>query len=122
MESSEGATMTDTTKVPTTAATKAKLKVGKSSSVADIATLDIKSRLSLENAEVCDKPQTNGLHQVNGVCDSPQRNTESTASEDQPQEMETSHVNLNQPGKIRQLTFVFRMSDLFWQFSHIKWS
>lgn len=87
--------MTDTS-VPETGTSKAKLKAEKISVVADVGTLNIKSRLSLENAEVVDKPQTNGLHQVNGVCDSPQRNTESTASEVQPQDMETSHVNLNQ--------------------------
>ena len=113
MDNSESATMTDPTDVPETAATKTKFKVGKSSMVADVATLDIKSRLNLENLdEICDKPQTNGLHQVNGVCDLPQRNTEFNASEVQLQDMETSHVNLNQSGKILQLTFVITMSKI----------
>ena len=105
MDDSKGTTITNSKEVLETEATKAKLKVGKSCAVADVATLDIKSRLSLENTEVCEKPQTNGLHQVNGVCESLQRNTESTASTGQPQGMETSHLNLNQPGKNFQLTF-----------------
>lgn len=99
MDGIEGTTIMDSMEVPVTEATKGKLKLGKSSVMTDVGTLNIKSRLNLENDKVEEKPQTNGLHQMNGVCESLQSNPESTASEVQPQNVETSHVNLNQPGK-----------------------
>lgn len=99
MDDTEKTTIMDSMEVPVTEATKAKLKVGKSNVMTDVGTLNIKSRLNLENDKVEEKPQTNGLHQVNGVSESLQSHSEPTTSEVQPQNVETSHVNLNQPGK-----------------------
>lgn len=100
MDDIQGNTIVDSMEVPVTEETKAKLKVGKNSVITDVGTLNIKSRLNLENDKVEEeKPQTNGLHQMNGVCESLQSNSDSATSEIQSQNVETSHVNLNQPGK-----------------------
>ncbi|XP_029659672.1 N-alpha-acetyltransferase 30-like [Formica exsecta] len=73
-----------------------KIKEKKLSSIADVATLDIKSRLSLDKTEeACDEPHVNGIAQVNGVCDSPQRTADVTVTDLSPQSetMEASHLN-----------------------------
>lgn len=79
-----------------------KIKAMKRDSLADVTTLDIKSRLSLETTEVCGEPHVNGVVQVNGICDSPQRTAVVTDLSPQSKTMETSH--LNQHGIQRQLT------------------
>ncbi|KAG7198947.1 hypothetical protein KM043_015910 [Ampulex compressa] len=68
-------------------------KEKKENSMVDINTLDIKSRLSLQTTEVCEEPHTNGVGQVNGIYDSPQRDSNATNTPLQCQIMET---NLNQ--------------------------
>ncbi|XP_011349355.1 N-alpha-acetyltransferase 30-like isoform X2 [Ooceraea biroi] len=70
-----------------------KIKEKKRNSLADIATLDIKSRLSLEATEARSEPHVNGVAQVNGVCDSPQRTADVTDLSPQSETMETSHLN-----------------------------
>lgn len=69
-----------------------KIKEKKQSLIADVATLDIKSRLSLETTELSSEPHVNGIAQVNGICDSPQRIADATVSP-QSETMETSHLN-----------------------------
>ncbi|XP_050447017.1 N-alpha-acetyltransferase 30-like [Cataglyphis hispanica] len=71
-----------------------KIKEKKRSSIADVATLDIKSRLSLDKTEeVCNEPHVNGITQVNGVCDFPQRTADVTDLSPQSETMEASHLN-----------------------------
>lgn len=70
-----------------------KIKGTKQNSIADVATLDIKSRLNLETTETRTEPRVNGVAQVNGVCDSPQRTADVTGLSPQSQTMETSHLN-----------------------------
>lgn len=66
----------------------------KQNSLADVTTLDIKSRLSLETTtEVRGEPHVNGVAQVNGICDSPQRTVDVTELSPQSGTMETSHLN-----------------------------
>lgn len=79
-----------------------KIKAKKRDSIADVTTLDIKSRLSLETTEARGGPHVNGVAQVNGICDSPQRTATVTDLSPQSKTMETSH--LNQHGIQRQLT------------------
>jgi len=69
-----------------------KIKAKKRDSIADV-TLDIKSRLSLETTEACGEPHVNGIAQVNGICDSPQRTAAVTDLSSQSKTMETSHLN-----------------------------
>ncbi|XP_012274828.1 N-alpha-acetyltransferase 30 [Orussus abietinus] len=69
-------------------ATKGKVKGKKDNVVSDLDTEDIKSRSGLQTAESCSESQSNGLHQVNGVCDSPKRSDESAQ---EPKNVETSH-------------------------------
>lgn len=76
--------------------TASKIKAMKRDSIADVTTLDIKSRLSLETTEVCNEPYVNGV--VNGiftckVCDLPQRTAAVTDLSPQSKTMETSHLN-----------------------------
>lgn len=63
----------------------------KDNSVTDIATLDIKSRLSLETTKMYEEPHANGISRMNGICDSSERITNTT---DLPelQTVETSHL------------------------------
>lgn len=70
-----------------------KIKTMKRDSIADVTTLDIKSRLSLEATEACGEPHVNGVVQVNGICDSPQRTAAITDLPPQSKTMETSHLN-----------------------------
>ncbi|XP_043284640.1 N-alpha-acetyltransferase 30-like [Venturia canescens] len=70
--------------------TKIDIKTGMGS-VPDIGTLDIVSRLSPQPQD--EEPRINGLHQVNGVCESPQRNPETNNLAAQPSNEETSHLN-----------------------------
>lgn len=70
-----------------------KIKAMKRDSIADVTTLDIKSRLSLETTEACNEPHINGVVQVNGICDSPQRTAVVTDLPLQSKTMETSHLN-----------------------------
>lgn len=70
-----------------------KIKAKKRDSIADVTTLDIKSRLSLETTEACSEPHVNGVAQVNGICDSPQRTAAVTDLSPQSKTMETSHLN-----------------------------
>lgn len=75
-------------------ATAIKIKETKQNSIADVTTLDIKSRLSLETTtEARDEPHVNGVAQVNGVCDSPQRTADVADLSLQSGIMETSHLN-----------------------------
>jgi len=74
-------------------ATTMKIKEKKRNSIADIATLDIKSRLSLETTETRSEPHVNGVVQVNGICDSPQRTADVNDLSLQSETMETSHLN-----------------------------
>lgn len=113
MDDIQGNTIVDSMEVPVTEETKAKLKVGKNSVITDVGTLNIKSRLNLENDKVEEeKPQTNGLHQMNGVCESLQSNSDSATSEIQSQNVETSHVNLNQPEKSEETSTENKDSDI----------
>lgn len=89
---------------------KTKIKERNDSSITDIATLDIKSRLSLETTEVCGEPHVNGVVQVNGVCDSPERTADSSNLPPQPQTVETSH--LNQHEKPETLTLENKDNDI----------
>lgn len=75
--------------------TAGKIKSIKRDSIADVTTLDIKSRLSLESTEACgEQPHVNGVVQVNGICDSPQRTAAGIADlPPQSKTMETSHLN-----------------------------
>lgn len=70
-----------------------RIKSKKRDSIADVTTLDIKSRLSLETTEACGEPHVNGVAQVNGICDSPQRTAAVTDLSPQSKTMETSHLN-----------------------------
>lgn len=74
-------------------ATAMKIKEKKRNSIADISTLDIKSRLSLEATEARCEPHVNGVAQVNGICDSPQRTADVTDLSPQSETMGTSHLN-----------------------------
>lgn len=77
---------------PETAAIK--IKETKQNSIADVTTLDIKSRLSLETTtEAASEPHVNGVAQVNGICDSPQRTADVVDLSLQSGTMETSHLN-----------------------------
>lgn len=69
--------------------------------VPDIGTLDIVSRLSPQPQD--QQPRINGSHQVNGVCESPERTPEAKSLTSQPANVETSH--LNQLGKKMGLFF-----------------
>ncbi|XP_076238467.1 N-alpha-acetyltransferase 30 [Calliopsis andreniformis] len=59
--------------------------------VTDVATLDIKSRLSLETTATYEEPHANGITRINGICDSSER---IVGAVDLPlsQTMETSHL------------------------------
>lgn len=78
-------------------------KVKQDSPDTDTVAKDIKSRLSLQlqstSTEAASSRQTNGLHQVNGICDSPPRSPEALSIDFQADNttVETSHVN--QSGK-----------------------
>ncbi|XP_015587027.1 N-alpha-acetyltransferase 30 [Cephus cinctus] len=90
----EAATVDSNDEVSKSDITKGKVKSMKNSNVEDIATLDIESRLSLQTSENCPEPHTNGLHQVNGICDSPERGTDAiTGLMNKTQNMDTSHSN-----------------------------
>ena len=62
-----------------------------STSVPDIGTLDIESRLSPK--PVKEEAHTNGLHPVNGICESSQRSVEANNSLSENPIGETSHLN-----------------------------
>ncbi|XP_011149847.1 N-alpha-acetyltransferase 30 [Harpegnathos saltator] len=71
-----------------------KIKETKQNSIADVTTLDIKSRLSLETTtETRSEPHVNGIAQVNGICDSPQRTADIADLSLQSGTMGTSHLN-----------------------------
>jgi hypothetical protein len=70
-----------------------KIKAMKRDSIADVTTLDIKSRLSLETTEACCEPHVNGVAQMNGICESPQRTAAVIDLSSQSKTMETSHLN-----------------------------
>lgn len=70
-----------------------KIKETKQNLITDVTTLDIKSRLSLETTEVYNEPHVNGVVQVNGICDSPQRTADVADLSLQSGTMETSHLN-----------------------------
>ena len=70
-----------------------KVKVKQDSPDTDMVAKDIKSRLSLLTTDNCDKRQTNGVHQMNGTCDSPQKSPGSTCNEVESKNVETSHTN-----------------------------
>ncbi|XP_077279701.1 N-alpha-acetyltransferase 30 isoform X2 [Temnothorax americanus] len=97
-----------------------KIKAMKRDSIADVTTLDIKSRLSLETAEACSEPHVNGVVQVNGICDSPQRTAAVTDHPPPPQSktMETSHLNqheqagLSMESKDNDVQYVSYTSEL----------
>lgn len=80
------------------AKTKNDVKTAGLGGVPDIGTLDIESRLSPQ--PVKDEPRINGLHQANGVCESPQRSAEANSSLPECPSVETSH--LNQLGEFEQ--------------------
>lgn len=62
--------------------------------VPDITNLNIKSRLSPpETDDSCDEPRANGLHQVNGIYNSPRKNSEIHNSLSGSRAVETSHLN-----------------------------
>lgn len=87
-----------------------KIKEKKRNSIADIATLDIKSRLSLNKTEeACNEPHVNGVAQVNGVCDSPQRTADVADLSPQSETMEASH--LNQHGMCAAFSLIVRNRD-----------
>ncbi|EFN67168.1 N-acetyltransferase MAK3-like protein [Camponotus floridanus] len=97
-----------------------KIKEKKRNSIADIATLDIKSRLSLNKTEeACNEPHVNGVAQVNGVCDSPQRTADVADLSPQSETMEASHLNqheqaetLSMESKDNDIQYVSYMSEL----------
>ncbi|CAL1675752.1 unnamed protein product [Lasius platythorax] len=97
-----------------------KIKEKKRNSIADIATLDIKSRLSLDKTEeACNEPHVNGVVQVNGVCDSPQRTADVTDLSPQSETMEASHLNQHEQAetlptesKDNDIQYVSYMSEL----------
>lgn len=70
-----------------------KVKVKQDSTDAETVAKDIKSRLSLANVELCDNRQTNGVHQMNGTCESPEKSSETTCDELKSNNVETSHTN-----------------------------
>lgn len=86
------ANLETTAETNNTEAVKNKTKESNENSLSDITTLDIISRLSLE-AEVQPELHTNGIAQVNGICDSPERTADVTNVPSQSQTMETSHLN-----------------------------
>ncbi|XP_020283101.1 N-alpha-acetyltransferase 30-like [Pseudomyrmex gracilis] len=95
-----------------------KIKEKKQSLIADVATLDIKSRLSLETTELSSEPHVNGIAQLNGICDSPQRIADATVSP-QSETMETSHLNqheqaetLSMESKDNDIQYVSYTSEL----------
>ncbi|XP_017756904.1 PREDICTED: N-alpha-acetyltransferase 30-like isoform X1 [Eufriesea mexicana] len=59
----------------------------------DIANLDITSRLSLKTTEIYGESHRNGVSQVNGICNSPERITSIGNNLPQSEPMETSHLN-----------------------------
>ncbi|XP_058804640.1 N-alpha-acetyltransferase 30-like [Phymastichus coffea] len=70
-----------------------KVKVKQDSSDADTIAKDIKTRLSLSNVELCDNRQTNGVHQINGTCESPIQSSETSSDELESTNVQTSHTN-----------------------------
>ena len=69
-----------------------KVEEMKHDSLTDIATLDIKSRLTLKATEIYEELHANGISRVNGIYDSPER-IASTANLPQSKTMETSHLS-----------------------------
>lgn len=59
----------------------------------DIANLDITSRLSLKTTEIYGESHRNGVSQVNGIYNSPERITSMGSNLPQSEPMETSHLN-----------------------------
>lgn len=95
------------------------IKEKKQNSIADVTTLDIKSRLNLETTETRTEPHVNGVAQVNGICDSLQRTADITDLSPQSQTMETSHLNqheqaetLSVESKDNDIQYVSYMSEL----------
>ncbi|XP_076760356.1 N-alpha-acetyltransferase 30 isoform X1 [Xylocopa sonorina] len=62
-------------------------------SLTDIATLNIKSRLSLKTTEIYGEPHTNGISRVNGIYNSPQRITNMSSNLPLPEVTESSHLS-----------------------------
>lgn len=71
---------------------------------ADVTTLDIKSRLSLQTLEQAGEPSTNGLHQVNGICESPTKTTEGTCLTSEGQDEKASHLHKNENSETTSAT------------------
>ena len=69
-----------------------KVEEKKHDSLTDIASLDIKSRLTLKATEIYEELHANGISRVNGIYDSPER-IASTANLPQSKTMETSHLS-----------------------------
>lgn len=69
-----------------------KVEESKHDSLTDIASLDIKSRLTLKATEIYEELHANGISRVNGIYDSPER-IASTANLPQSKTMETSHLS-----------------------------
>ena len=69
-----------------------KVEEMKHDSLTDIASLDIKSRLTLKATEIYEELHANGISRVNGIYDSPER-IASTANLPQSKTMETSHLS-----------------------------
>lgn len=83
----------DSAEVSYSESTALKIKEKNQNLIEEITTLDIKSRLSLETTEACSGPHMNGITQVNGICDSPERIADITDLSLQSETMETSHLN-----------------------------
>lgn len=69
-----------------------KVEEKKHDSLTDIASLDIKSRLTLKATEIYEELHANGISRVNGIYDSPER-IASTANLPQSKTMDTSHLS-----------------------------
>lgn len=87
----EGAQVEGSAETAKSETMKSKIKVKMDSVSSDITTLDIKSRLTLQVNELCSTPHANGVHQVNGICNSPTKTTDVPNFVSEPQNVETSH-------------------------------
>lgn len=99
---------------PETAAAAIKIKETKQNLIVDVTTLDIKSRLSLKTTtEAHSEPHVNGVVQVNGICDSPQRTTDIADLSLQSGTMGTSHLNQHGMQCIQQTGLIYAYFVLF---------